>query len=409
MTATFLDSDGTASVFWGGADSGTMPRWRAASLAPGASSPGPTVEIALAQGNWWTQTADLGNKRFAVIETLTSKWESRVVDLSAPSSPSVSPRVVLDVGYPAQMVTTQFDGAYVVGTNVSLGPIDMGGGITAQGTPIELPSNLSRPTWGRVERLWGAASAWWGFNATSTTDTQQNVYLGLVDLASGAVRRTEDRRPIPWVDNGSNYYACRPNREPYIEVSDYGQGRAVIGWIQRKLASNRGCDIVADGATLTGPSANAAGGPVLGGSVSGPVVLWQESALGATDHTPGPSRIVWRSQDAQTGTWGATNELSFHPHAYITGRTSAPQGLIAIAWAGCPDHTSSRCTNYLTKFVRGQWQTVSLGAAGPFSPFYTQVAINIHGDAIAVWSFSAADRCPEGVTARCARVYAQRF
>lgn len=406
VTAAFLDNDGTVSVFLGKEDSGASPRWRAATLPPGATALGPAVEIPLAQGAWWTRTVDLGNKRFAVVETNSPKWKSRVVDLSVSSSPTVSSGVVLPVDYTAQMVSTQFDGAYIVGPHVAHGPVDMGGGVMATGTPVQMPVDLNRLYWGRFERLWGASSAWWAFNATGTDGAQQSVHLGLVDLQTGDVRRIDDRAAIPWSVNASNYYSCQPTREPYIEVGDYGQGQALVGWIQRKAYSNRGCDIVADGVTLTGSSASGYSSPVLGGSAAGPVVLWQEHELGATDQTGGPARIVWRSRDPATGTWGATNQLSTHPYSYITGQASAPQGLMAISWAGCEDSVSRQCTNYLTKFVRGQWQTVSLGSAGPFSSFNTLLDINIHGDGIAVWNF---DRCTAAVTTSCARVYAQRF
>lgn len=412
--AALLDNDGNASLLWRVLRSGTSDVLHAAAHAPGAAAVGRAAEFALGSYGWRATPLAAGNQRVAVVEPTDSGWTSVVMDMSPASGPTVTPRVTLPVPLDAQFVTTLHDGVFVVGPMVPRATLDMGGGTTAQGTPVPLPAGYRNLHWGQFAPLWGAPSAWWVFNAIQTGGTEQRLYLSLVDLTTGAVRDTEDLMGTAWSPNNSNTYHCEPVERQLIDVNDYGQRRAVAGWMQRKATANQGCDIVVNRTTLTAATSSASSRPVLGGSATGQVALWQESDLAQADQSSRRYRIVWRALDARSGTWSEETRLSTHPHAWITGQISAPDGLMAISWLGCDGpEANNRCTGYLTKYVRGVWTTVEMGMRSPSSPFDTKLAINIHGDAMAVWARSLHDGCQSGRAnnsgAACSRIYGHRF
>jgi hypothetical protein len=413
-----LDNDGNASLQWRVFRKGTPVEWRIAAHVPGTAAIGPAASLPPGGDDWQAKSLALGKQRIAVVARETAAWTSVVVDLSPASGPTVTPRVTLPVASDSQFIATLHDGVFVVGPWLQRGTLDLGGGATAQVRPIALPNDHRGQHWSLFEPLWGAPSAWWAFSTIRADSTERRVNLALVRLESGVVREGDDHLSWPWrtreVNDGTGPW-CGPSGRPQVILTDYGAGRAAVAWNEAKPDAPQRCEVVVNGTALSAANANAAGLPALAGSASGPVALWQEYVPAQTGQGNSVGRIVWRALDSRTGVWSEPTQLSTHPHAEITGTTSAPDGLMAISWIGCDGtHDSRRCTGYLTKYVRGVWTTVEMGTRSPHSPYdNTQLAINIHGDAIVLWANSLHDGCqsgqPNSAKPACARIYAHRF
>lgn len=402
-----------ASFFWYTRTSADTSQFQFAAQLPGSTQIGKAASFSATPQTWPVEAAALGNRRYAVIRLSGDDRTSAVVDLSSPDSPSLSAPVTLSMLRNAQVVSTPANGAFIVGPDVPAGAINMGGGITAQGRPIETPDGYKSLWWSAFSPLEGGPTAWWVFSASKIDPlnafaSDPRIYLGLLALDDGWLGTLEDRIGATWNENSNNPYQCADYNSPRIDVSDYGKLRAVVGWTQRKATADEGCEIVVDGQTLTEISATSFGKPILGGTDAGPLAIWEEHDV--ADKSNVRSRIVWQARDDRTGTWGITSRLSaMHTRAEITSRATAPGGLVAFTWLGCDDNNRSRCTSYLTKVVQGVWSTQSLGTRGPTTRYSTQVAINTRGEAIAIWSFDMGEGCTQAQSEKCARIFGFRF
>lgn len=397
----FIDNDAEVTVFWHERAPGAQPGWHVATHRPGETRMRSRAYVSPDIGAD-LQPLALGSRRFAAVQRDRPNWTSALVDLSDPSAPTVSARVPTPITGHADLMNSM-DGTLAVATHLPGGSFSLGGTATALGVKAEVPPGYELPGWRAFAPATGVSpSVWWAFSSALTQAPREwNVYLARVALEDGSA--TSVLRVGSQTRLVNTPLDCTNSGQDSVQIREYGShAQVAVGWGSVN-ASDTGCDAVVDGEVLNDSSAKVLAGPVMAGNAAGLLVVWSENDLGDAP-VPG-RRIVWRHLDASTGQWTAPALLASQPVVRLQARATGPGGTLAIAWQGC---NFGSCTEYVSKYVGGQWSTAQYLATGK-TVVWPLVAINANGQAVVVWTDLYDARCSDSPRSICPRTSAFRM
>lgn len=399
----FIDDAAEVTVFWHERAPSGQPGWHVASHLPNDTRMRNAAYVSVDLDSD-LQPLPLGVRRFAAVQRNTPNWTSALVDLSMPA-PYVSPRVATPVMGRDAALISGLDGVVALGANVPDGNFSLGGSATARGVKVALPQGYLNRWWSVFMPATGVtASVWWAFNSAQIDSTQeQRLHLARIDVSDGSALEVHRVTKDAW--RQSSIPDCSTLGGAPVLVREYGRGQVAVGW-RNVNAPWTSCDAVVDGEVINDPTAHVVEGPVMSGSDAGLVAAWSETDL-AGDPAP-PRRIVWRRWDASTARWTAPALLSSQPFAWLRSSATGPGGTLAVAWRGCASTSVAACTEYVSKYVNGQWHTEQYLPRGK-GVAWPQVAINAKAQAVVVWASISDAPCSANSGQVCPGIFAYRF
>ena len=400
----FIDDDAEVTVFWHERPPSGQPGWHVATHQSGDTSIRNATYVS-ANMDSQLRPLPLGTKRFAAVQQDTPNWTSALVDLSMPSTPYVSPRVSTPMTSQSSALISSLDGLFVIRGNVPNGSFSLGGSATARSVNVKFPPGYVNPWWDAFAPATGVTpSFWWAFNSAQTDSRlEQRLHLARVDASDGSVLDVQRVTKDAW--RQSSIPDCSTFGGAPVLIREYGRGQVAVGW-RNVNTPWTGCDVVVDGEVLNDGTTHVITGPAMAGSAAGLVAVWLERDLA---DNPAPQQyIVWRHRNASTAQWTTPVRLSNQPFTWLHSSATGPSGTLTIAWRGCASTFVDSCTEYVSKYVNGQWSTeqylaLGKGVAGP------EVAINSKGQAVVTWATIYDATCSADPAKMCPRVFAYRF